>query len=139
VTAITEYGVRRAHPVTGAERIQWPTPGTGLLALPGGTVDGDDLEAIRRAIATQPALEGASVVSRSYEIEEVAAPEPALPTTPGSVIRATTTYDGTILLVRSDHSPGEWLGWNTTLSEPDSWSGDYLTDVEILFDAGTAP
>lgn len=139
MTAITEYGVRRLHPVTGASRIQWPTPGTGLLALPGSTPDGDDLEAIRQAIATQPALEGATVVSRSYEIEEVAVPLPTLPMTSGSVIRATTRHDGRLILMRATGIGNEWVGWNGLTDEPDSWTGDYLNDVEILFDAGTAP
>jgi hypothetical protein len=138
VTAITEYGVRRAHPVTGAERIQWPTPGTGLLALPGGTVDGTDLDGIWEALAAHPSLEGASVVVRSYDVEEVAKPAPALPTTPGSVVRASTP-DGAVGLwgLTADVSDP----WVSMTNAADEWwrEGSDLTDVEILFDAGTAP
>lgn len=143
-STITEYGVRRPHPVTGADRIQWPAT-TGYLALPGGTVNGTDLEGLREALAREPKLGGASIVVRSYEIDEVAPPEPALPTTPGSVIRAGLEGRddfGRLLFMRHGGrlDLGTWLSWHPYTDEADSWSGDpTFTDVEILFDAGSAP
>ena len=150
MTAITEYGVRRAHPVTGAERIQWPTPGTGLLALPGGTVDGTDLDGIWEALKAHPSLEGASVVVRSYDVEEVPKPAPALPTTPGSVVRAKHgSKQGRPLWVLATPDPrtgaeSDPMDWRAvdSLQEDDVtfWSrASFFTDVEILFDAGMVP
>lgn len=62
-------------------------------------------------------------------------PEPELPTTPGSVVRAKTEYSGLILWGLSADEDGEpWYGLSNGVQYAER---EELTNVEVLFDAAT--
>ena len=167
-TTRTEYGFRtRGAGLWGDHRDLWPVDGkvrpytSAAYRGPGWTmpVDATDLDAMHAAAEAfttgnshryEPG--SAEVISREVRVETtveetpgaaVVVPAPVgLPTTPGSVVRATASNGRRGIFVHNDTSAAfPWTGRpSAATSDPyryvaDSWEASHLRDVEVLFEA----
>ena len=118
--------------------VRWPDEDNELRfdivdgAPYGGYVSAADLPALQ-AVAKR---NGVALVRRSLTYGPVEDVKPPLPTTPGSVVRATVAGStGCILGLTND---GDDEPWRDLADGSDYYGVDDLTDVTVIFDAGAA-
>lgn len=125
---IVQYGTKKNGAVT------WPDSDNELAfnilvgEEYGGFVSAADLSALQAAAK----LNGVTLVQRALgPVEDV---KPPLPTTPGSVVRATVVGEGAgIFGLTSD---GDDIPWRRVDGDGDYHAPHVLTDVTVIHDAG---
>jgi hypothetical protein len=117
--SVLEYGIQR-----GDRPVEWPD-GDNELYIGAEFVDATDLSALVQAARRHEP--GSIIVERGYT---VARSEVPLPTTPGSLIRA--TVDGERILALRTADPDEFP-WKRANGDGHGWySAGEFSDVEIL-------